>query len=62
MCPPTGSPLKSKSMSMYFPNLLELSFLTVLALPKLSKIALDFKRMSLTLLRYTVYIYHSKHT
>ena len=54
MCPPTGSPLKSKSMSMYFPNLLELSFLIVLALPKLSKIALDFKRMSLTLLRYTV--------
>ena len=49
MCPPTGSPLKSKSISMYFPNLLELSFLFVRALPKLSKTALDFRRTSLTL-------------
>lgn len=39
---------------MYFPNLLELSFLFVRALPKLSKIALDFRRISLVLLEQNV--------
>ena len=33
--------LKSKLMSMYFPNLEELSFLLVLALPKASKMSLE---------------------
>ena len=36
--------LKSKLMSMYFPNLEELSFLLVLALPKASRISLDWSR------------------
>ena len=49
MWPPMGSPLKSKFISMYLPNLLELSFLFVLALPKLSRMAFDFKRMFFTL-------------
>lgn len=49
MCPPIGSPLKSKLMSMYFPNLLELSLRFVLALPKASSTQLDFRRMFFTL-------------
>lgn len=44
-----GSPLKSKLMSMYFPNRLELSLRFVLALPKASNRQLDFSRMFFTL-------------
>lgn len=44
-----GSPLKSKLMSMYFPNRLELSLRFVLALPKASNTQLDFSRMFFTL-------------
>ena len=42
-------PLKSKLISIYFPNLEELSFLFVCAFPNDSRISLDCKRTSLTL-------------
>ena len=42
-------PLKSKFMSMYFPNLEELSFLLVCAFPNASRISFDWSRTSLTL-------------
>lgn len=44
-----GSPLKSKLISMYFPNLLELSLRLVLAFPKASKTQFDFSNIFFTL-------------
>ena len=49
MWPPVGSPLKSKLMSMYFPNRLELSFRFVLALPNASMIWFDLIKTVVTL-------------
>jgi hypothetical protein len=49
MLPPTGSPLKSKLMSMYLPKREELSFLLVLALPNVSRIAFDCSSTFFTL-------------
>ena len=49
MWPPVGSPLKSKFMSIYFPNRLELSFRFVLALPNASMIWLDLINTVVTL-------------
>ena len=48
-CPPIGSPLKSKIISIYFPKRLELSLRFVLAFPKHSKIVFDWTRIFLTL-------------
>ena len=44
-----GSPLKSKLMSMYLPNLEELSFRFVLAFPKASKMSFDCNKTFLAL-------------
>ena len=49
MCPPTGSPLKSKLMSMYLPKRLELWLRLVRALPKASSTHVDLSSTSLTL-------------
>ena len=49
MWPPIGSPLKSKLMSMYLPNLDELSLRLVFALPNDSKIAFDCSSTFFTL-------------
>ena len=49
MCPPIGSPLKSKLMSIYLPKRLELSLRVVLAFPKASRMQLDCRRMFFTL-------------
>lgn len=49
MCPPTGSPLKSKLMSMYLPKRLELWLRLVRALPKASSTQVDLRRTSFTL-------------
>lgn len=49
MCPPTGSPLKSKLMSMYLPKRLELWLRLVRALPKASSTQVDFSSTSFTL-------------
>lgn len=49
MCPPVGSPLKSKLMSMYLPKRLELSLRLVLALPKASRTQLDLSSTFFTL-------------
>lgn len=49
MCPPTGSPLKSKLMSMYLPKRLELWLRLVRALPKASSTQVDLRSTSFTL-------------
>lgn len=49
MCPPIGSPLKSKCISMYFPNRDELSFLFVFAFPNASSMEFDWIRTFFTL-------------
>lgn len=49
MCPPTGSPLKSKLMSMYLPKRLELLLRLVRAFPKASSTHVDLSSTSLTL-------------
>lgn len=49
MCPPTGSPLKSKLISMYLPKRLELWLRLVRALPKASSTQVDLSSTSLTL-------------
>lgn len=49
MCPPVGSPLKLKLMSMYLPKRLELSLRFVLAFPKASSTQLDLSSTFFTL-------------
>lgn len=50
MCPPVGSPLKLKLMSIYLPKRLELSFRFVLAFPKASSTQLDLSSTFFTLI------------
>lgn len=54
MCPPVGSPLKLKLMSMYLPKRLELSLRFVLAFPKASSTQLDFSSTFFTLIDHVV--------
>lgn len=60
MCPPTGSPLKSKLMSMYLPKRLELWLRLVRAFPKASSTQVDLSNTSLTLQEGTGWGYNVK--